>query len=49
MRRTKELALAQMQEISRQPSEARKATMRTEFGMKEDQNPLFKLSLDPFR
>ena len=38
-----------MQEISAQPSEARKAVKRTEFGLKEEKNPLFTLSLDPFR
>lgn len=48
-RRTKALALSQMEEISRQPSETQKTSKRTNFGMKEDGNPMFSLSVDLFR
>ena len=49
VKRTKELALLQIEEISRQPTENQKAAKRTEFGMKENKNPIFTLSVDPFR
>ena len=39
VKRTKELALFQMQEISRQPTETDKASKRKEFGMRENENP----------
>ena len=49
VKRTKELALLQIEEISRQPTENQKAAKRTEFGMKENKNPIFTLSVDPFK
>ena len=49
VRRTKALATQQVQEISAQPTAAGKADKRTQFGMKEDPNPLMQLSVDPFQ
>lgn len=48
-RRTKVLAMQQVQEIASQPTESAKARKRTEFGMKEGDNPLLTLSLDAFQ
>ena len=48
-RRTKVLAVQQVQEIASQPTESSKARKRTEFGMKEGDNPLLTLSLDAFQ
>ena len=47
--RTKELALLQMRNIRDLPSESGKQARRTEYGLKEDQNLLFTLSVDMFR
>lgn len=47
--RTKELALLQMTKIRDLPSESGKQARRTEYGLKEDQNLLFTLSVDMFR
>jgi hypothetical protein len=46
--RTRELALAQMQDIASQPTETQKANKRKKYGMK-DGNPMFSLSVDFFR
>ena len=48
-RRTKVLSIQHIQEIMRQPTESSKARKRTEFGMKEGENPLLTLSIDPFQ
>jgi len=46
---TKALAVAQMDDIRKQPSEERKKRWRKKFGMKEGSNSLFSLSVDLFR
>lgn len=48
-RRTKVLAMQHIQQILSQPTEYSKAQKRTDFGMKEGDNPIFNLSLDPFQ
>ncbi len=47
--RTKHLAVQQMQEIRCQPNESKKSAAKTKFGMKDDDNPMFSLSVDLFR
>ena len=47
--RTKALAVAQMDDIRKQPSEERKKRWRKKCGMKEGSNSLFSLSVDLFR
>ena len=48
-RKTKVLDMQQVQEIASQPTESSKGRKRTEFGMKEGENPLLTLSLDAFQ
>ena len=47
--RTKQQALQQMAEIASQPTEAARTAKRKEYGLKENPNPLFKLSVNLFR
>ena len=47
--RTKEQALQQMTEIASQQTEAARSAKRKEYGLKENPNPLFKLSVNLFR
>ncbi len=47
--RTKELAKSQFEDIAKQPNESRKAALRTQFGIKEHDNPMFTLTVDMFR
>ena len=47
--RTKEEVLRQIARIETTQSEASKRSLRTKYGVKEGYNPLFKLSIDPFR
>lgn len=48
-RRTKELVVQQIQEISSQPTESSEAQKRKEFGLMEEDNPILTLSLDAFQ
>ena len=47
--RCKQLALSQMEDISRQSTMTTKSSKRTEYGLRETQNYLLDLSVDLFR
>lgn len=48
-KRTKELSAKQMEKIRRETCEQKRKEMRKECGLRESENPLFKLNLDLFQ